>query len=71
MHACERHVCLPFEAPPPRRAEHECVFPGATCVLQGGRELPEEAMQAPAAGRPKPLKFTMLSYSRGRVPLEW
>ena len=72
-HAAEgkRHVCLPFAAPPPRSNEHECIFPGTTCVVQGGRELLEEATPVPSAGRPMPLTCTMLSYTRARVPLKW
>ena len=66
-HQRTRHVCLPFEAPPPRTAENECVFTGSTCVLQGGWELPDEAAAAPHANE---LAFTVLSCASAVVPLE-
>ena len=67
----ERVTAFPFDARPPRCEQNECVFTGSTCVLQGGRELPDDAMPAPGPRKAKPLTCKVLSRTHAVVPLEW
>lgn len=66
-HETQKHICLPFEC---SDRDGSCaIFPGSTCVLQGGWELPDETVRAPPV--PAPVTFTTLSRTRAVVPLRW